>query len=195
MMRDKALTPGISRWDKSAARSWGPLLGDSKGEGLGKRERRRWGWGTPNMEAQFMRTRWRVDWMTLWGKERKKRRGKKGAHKAVRVQPSFLYHWLSVCQMPGGVSARKCFSDRPTCVLHIFRCVYSVTDQERDWEAVSHLLTGGWTEEYEGTVKDLTGKDIARTPAFFVLFFKQISHKKLDFHTKLLANKSHKPKT
>lgn len=122
MMRDKALTPGISCWDKSAARSWGPLLGDWKGEGSGKRERRRWGWGTPNTEAQFMRNRWRVDWMTLWGKERKKG-GKKGAHKAVRVQPSFLYHWLSVYQMPGGVSARKCFSDRPTCVLHIFRCV------------------------------------------------------------------------
>lgn len=60
---------------------------------------------------------------SLGQREKKKRRGKKGAHKAVRVQPSFLYHWLSVCQMPGGVSARKCFSDRPTCVLHIFRCV------------------------------------------------------------------------
>ncbi len=62
MMRDKALTPGMSCWDMRGAGSGEPHLGGARLEvgklGCGdERERRGWGWGTPNMKPQLMRTR------------------------------------------------------------------------------------------------------------------------------------------
>lgn len=125
MMRDKQLTPWISCWDMSRAGSWGPLLGGSRGAGkLGcgetREEEMRMGYtkhGAPTHENQM---KGRLD-DSLGLREEE--REKKGAHKAVRVRLHFsiIDSVCARCIAPS-VSPHKCFNDRPTCVLHIYRC-------------------------------------------------------------------------
>lgn len=84
MMRDKALTPGMSCWDMRGSGSGGPRLG---GAGMwGLRERGGDGDGVhqtsspPTHENQMKGSL--DDSLGLWEEEREK----KGAHKAVRVR-------------------------------------------------------------------------------------------------------------
>lgn len=109
----------------SGAGSWGALLGGLKGIGkLGcgeKREEEMWmGYtkhGAPTHENQMKGTL--DDSLGL----REEEGEKKGAHKAARVclHFSIIDPVCARCITPS-VSPHKCFNDRPTCALHIYRC-------------------------------------------------------------------------